>query len=133
MSTNDPQPTDTPGIFRCPVCGLQNPRPIKKPFIHQCGPPPEPRHPDDVEYPPLRTQVKNFLTAMAQFAGDGFKTTDAETFDRRVAICQACDTFDRAAGRCRECGCYGKLKAKGKVWTCPKGKWPDLTIAQKVE
>ncbi len=31
-----PIPTDTPGIFRCPVCGLQNPRPIKKPFWAQC-------------------------------------------------------------------------------------------------
>ncbi len=47
-----PQPllTDIPGIFRCPECGLQNPRPIKKPFHHQCGPrepPPEPRSADD--------------------------------------------------------------------------------------
>lgn len=39
-----PELTDRAGIFRCPVCGLQNPRPIKKPFIAQCGPrePPEP-------------------------------------------------------------------------------------------
>ncbi len=44
-----PIPTDTPGIFRCPECGLQNPRPIKRPFIHQCStePPPEPPYDDD--------------------------------------------------------------------------------------
>jgi hypothetical protein len=31
--------TDVPGIFRCPDCGLQNPRPTinGKPFYHQCG------------------------------------------------------------------------------------------------
>ena len=52
-----PVPTETPGIFRCPVCGLQNPRPIKNPFIHDCPEqpqppvePPEPRDPDDVTY-----------------------------------------------------------------------------------
>ncbi len=34
-----PEPTDTPGIFRCPVCGKQNPRPTVngKPFIAECG------------------------------------------------------------------------------------------------
>ena len=47
-----PISTDTPGIFRCPECGLQNPHPIKKPFIHQCGSytPPEPRDPEDIAY-----------------------------------------------------------------------------------
>ena len=47
-----PIPTDTPGIFRCPECDLQNPRPIKKPFIHQCGcyTPPEPRPAKDIDY-----------------------------------------------------------------------------------
>ena len=47
-----PIPTDTPGIFRCPVCGLQNPRPIAKPFIAVCGKatPPEPRIEADIDY-----------------------------------------------------------------------------------
>lgn len=41
--------TDSPGIFRCPTCGLQNPRPIAKPFIAICGPhePPEPPYGPD--------------------------------------------------------------------------------------
>lgn len=45
-----PIPTETPGIFRCPECGLQNPRPIKKPFHHQCGSytPPEPRSAEEI-------------------------------------------------------------------------------------
>ena len=49
---SQPLPTDTPGIFRCPECGLRNPRPIKRPFHHQCGAyaPPEPRDPADVVF-----------------------------------------------------------------------------------
>ncbi len=52
---SQPIPTDTPGIFRCPICGLQNPRPIKKPFIHQCRnakpePAPEPRTLEEIAY-----------------------------------------------------------------------------------
>ncbi len=112
-----PIPTDTPGIFRCPECGLQNPRPISKPFYHQCGT----REP--IELPPLKTQVVSFLKSMAELAGDGFRLVEDDEFQRRVAICESCDTFDRRAGRCRKCGCYGKLKARGRVWKCPKGKW----------
>lgn len=44
----NPQPTDTPGIFRCPECGKQNPRPIKKPFLARCGVLGPPRKPVDL-------------------------------------------------------------------------------------
>ena len=113
--TRIPQPTDRPGIFRCPECGLQNPRPIAKPFRHQCGNKPvEPP-------PPLRDQVGTFLRAMHLLAGDGFRIADADERERRITTCVACELFIR--GRCLECGCFGKLKALGKVWTCPEGKW----------
>ena len=72
---------------------------------------------------PLRTQVVSFLTAMAHFARDGFRVVDDEEFDLRVGICEACGLFDRRTGRCSVCGCKGKLKARGRVWACPKGKW----------
>ena len=75
------------------------------------------------DLPPLRTQVATFLKAMAKFAGDGFRVVDGEEFSRRVGICEGCSRFDRRRGRCRVCGCYGKIKAKGRAWACPKGKW----------
>lgn len=73
------------------------------------------------ELPPIGTQVVNFLTAMAALFGSGCKLTGRAEFDRRVAICVACDLFVR--GRCSKCGCCGKLKALGKVWKCPEGMW----------
>lgn len=75
------------------------------------------------ELPPLGEQVIGFLTSMAAFFGDGCKLTDTEEFNRRVEICSGCRFFIHESGRCSECGCCGKLKALGKVWKCPKGKW----------
>ena len=44
-----PVPTDVSGIFRCRVCGKQNPHPIEKPFHARCGvyEPPEPPYDAD--------------------------------------------------------------------------------------
>ena len=79
-----------------------------------------------VERPPLRTQVASFLTALARFAGDGCKIVDKTEFDRRLEICADCDLFIRRNGRCGRCGCFGAIKARGRVWTCPEGKWDRL-------
>jgi hypothetical protein len=76
--------------------------------------------------PPTREQVVSFLRSMAQFMADGFRVVDGAEFERRVEICKNCKPwFNARSGRCSVCGCYGKLKAKGKVWTCPKGKWDE--------
>lgn len=82
------------------------------------------------EFPPLRDQVVSFFKAVGQWAGDGFRLVDEEEFNRRVGICMACpdDLFVRRSGRCRECGCCGKLKARGKVWACPKGHWGPTNV-----
>ena len=73
--------------------------------------------------PPLHKQVTSFVTSIARFAADGFRVVDGPEFDRRVAICEACELFIHELGRCSKCGCFGKVKARGKVWTCPEGKW----------
>ena len=80
--------------------------------------PPTPR-----ELPPLRNQAVNFLKALARFAGDSFQCVGQEEFDRRVGICMDCELFIRRSGRCSKCGCCGKLKALGRIWKCPVGKW----------
>ena len=75
------------------------------------------------DLPPLREQVIGFLGAMAKFVADGCRVVDGAEFDRRVAVCMECEYFIRRPGRCSQCGCCGKLKAKGRVWACPKHKW----------
>ena len=74
-----------------------------------------------VELPPTLTRVRNFVVAVAKFAGDGFHLTDKQEQERRVEACMACNLFVR--GRCLRCGCYGRLKKLGRVWTCPEEKW----------
>lgn len=71
--------------------------------------------------PPTLTQVRNFVVAVAKFAGDGFKLTGKKERACRVEACMACNLFVR--GRCVRCGCYGRLKKLGKVWECPEDKW----------
>ena len=84
------------------------------------------------EGPPLHTQAVSFVMAMGKLAADGFRLADEEEFKRRVAICESCGRFNSRTGRCRECGCYGKIKAKGRIWECPEGKWQKQT-EEKVE
>ncbi len=79
-----------------------------------------------VELPPIREQVVGFMTSLARFASDGFRRVDKQEFERRVDICVACKFFIRRrgkSGRCKKCGCYSKLKARGRIWTCPEDKW----------
>lgn len=82
------------------------------------------------ELPPLRDQAISFIKAFAEWAGDCFRCVGQEEFDRRVEICMACpdDLFIRRRGRCRECGCWGNLKARGRVWMCPKGHWERVNV-----
>jgi hypothetical protein len=54
--------------------------------------------------------------------GDGFRTVDAARYRERPGACHACD--HRRGNRCIECGCWISLKARGRAFTCPLGRWP---------
>ena len=73
--------------------------------------------------PPMATQAWNLATALVEFAADGFATVDRDEYAMRLGICDACQSRTEA-GRCAECGCFVAVKAKGRAWDCPKGKWP---------
>ena len=88
-----PQPTDRPGIFRCPVCGLQNPRPIKRPFQHQCGKA-EPLEPYDA---------------------------DTLAFINRI-VCPSCEHYRPATRRC-QCGKCAKGVPIERLTRCPAYQW----------
>lgn len=73
--------------------------------------------------PPLLRQAWNLAAALAGFVADGCQTVSAEEYGQRLEICDACD--QRRDNRCMKCGCRLSLKARGRAFQCPEGKWPD--------
>jgi hypothetical protein len=47
---------------------------------------------------------------------------DAARYRERLSICDTCDRH--SGNRCVECGCWVTLKARGRTFTCPLGRWP---------
>lgn len=71
--------------------------------------------------PPLARQVWNLATSLAAFVADGCHVVDAAEYSRRLSICDACEL--RNGTRCARCGCRLDLKAKGRAFQCPDGRW----------
>jgi hypothetical protein len=87
--------------------------------VNGLTPPPEP----PAEYPPLATQAASAIGAAVRFAASGFATVDQDEYDRRRAICEACEHYDGDRNRCRACGCQLSIKPWSAKEECPKGKW----------
>jgi hypothetical protein len=79
---------------------------------------------DSMRSPRLARQAWNLAQAMVEFAADGAKTLSQEQYSRRLEICDPCEK--RRGSRCVECGCFLKVKARGRAFTCPMGKWPEI-------
>jgi hypothetical protein len=107
--------------------------PIYRDFFNglrpQPNPPLLPEEPEQSEqrgkeaFPPLSTQAWSLAQAVATFVGDGFRTVAAAQYQKRLEICDACDR--RSGSRCAACGCWVALKARGRRFTCPLGRWPE--------
>lgn len=69
----------------------------------------------------LAKMAWDLTKSLAAFAGDGFRLVDADEYAERLGICDACE--HRTGQRCGSCGCFIVLKAKGRAWACPEGKW----------
>lgn len=65
--------------------------------------------------------IWNLSESLAAFAADGFTTVNAAEYAERLRICNGCEQRD--GGSCRLCGCLLKLKAQGRAFECPAGKW----------
>ena len=72
-------------------------------------------------FPPLTTQAANLFQAAVAFVGDGCALVDDAEYRCRLEICRACDR--RAGKRCTACGCWIGLKARGRAFACPLGRW----------
>ncbi len=72
--------------------------------------------------PSLVRQAWNLATSLADFVADGCRTVSAEQYHERLEICDGCP--HRRNNRCMKCGCNLSLKAQGRAFKCPEGKWP---------
>ena len=90
-------------------------------------PPPELQQPlppapaPQQRFPSLATQAANVFESAVAFVGDGFGVVDDAEFRRRLEICRACDR--RTGKRCTACGCWIGVKARGRAFHCPIGRW----------
>ena len=85
--------------------------------------PDRPAHTKPHEPPSLRRQVWNLAASLAAFVADGLRTVDKEEYRQRLEICDRCNR--RRGNRCLKCGCRFSLKARGRAFKCPLGKWPE--------
>jgi len=72
--------------------------------------------------PEMRSRPWNFLKSMADFLADGCQTLSPEDYRARLMVCTHC--AERTDNTCAICGCYLALKARGRAFKCPLGKWP---------
>jgi hypothetical protein len=76
--------------------------------------------------PNFPNKVKNFAGSMTKWACGGFKKVGQDVYNKRMAVCNACQFWDNdgnlGMGKCSKCGC-----GRGKLWLghekCPIGKW----------
>jgi hypothetical protein len=78
--------------------------------------------PEPLKPPPLMRQAWNLAQSLADFVADGCRTVTEDQYRERLEICDACSF--RRDNRCMKCGCYLSLKARGRAFGCPAGKWP---------
>jgi len=71
--------------------------------------------------PPLTTQATNLFQSVVAFVGDGCGIVDDAMHRRRLDICRTCDRL--SGDRCTACGCFINVKARGRIFSCPIGRW----------
>jgi len=69
----------------------------------------------------------NLASSLAAFTADACKTVSKVEYEARLNICDACP--ERQGNKCLKCGCRLSLKAQGRAFQCPLGRWPVLTAA----
>jgi hypothetical protein len=63
--------------------------------------------------------------AVVAFVADGFAILPEVEVANRLTICGQCE--EQQGNWCRRCGCNLSLKARGRAFDCPLGKWPSVT------
>jgi hypothetical protein len=79
--------------------------------------------PSSRKMPSAPKRVWNLAKALVDFVADGCKTVSAEEYKTRLEVCETCDRREGVWCRHPDCGCNRAIKAHGRAWTCPLGKW----------
>ncbi len=72
-------------------------------------------------FPPLTIQAANLFQASVAFVGDGCAVVDDAEYRQRLETCRTCER--RVGKRCTACGCWINVKARGRAFACPLGRW----------
>ena len=101
------------GIYRCPLCGLQNPHPISKPFVHRCSAISKQKSlPQDII-----SKGKRYLNERDIWIKAGKPLRDDAEIERIFTEhCLPCEHFKKKSeklGVCGLCGC--RLKIQGVI------------------
>lgn len=83
------------------------------------------------DYPPVSTELKNYLHAVKSWISEGRPTrSDEEVAEIHKKYCSQCDWYDTDQQRCKGCGCKTKAegaallnKIKMSTQHCPKQLW----------
>jgi hypothetical protein len=75
-------------------------------------------------FPPLTAQAANLFQSVGAFVGDGCALVDDAEYGQRLETCRACDR--RNGKRCTACGCWIAVKARGRTFACPLGRWEEV-------
>lgn len=73
--------------------------------------------------PSLPRRAWNLTKALLDFVADGARTVDQTTYEKRLTVCDGCE--ERQGNSCRQCGCRLGLKARGRAFQCPLGRWEE--------
>jgi hypothetical protein len=73
--------------------------------------------------PSAARRAWNLAGALASFVCDGCAMVSREDYEARLAMCDTCDRRD--GNWCAQCGCNLSMKARGRAFRCPLGKWPN--------
>jgi hypothetical protein len=113
----DFSPTNEPNEYRCRRCGCVVTSPHGAGRIHR-------RCDLDAAVPPgAAVRAWNVVRAAALFVADGLRTVAADVYRARLAVCDVCP--QRQDDTCRVCGCRLSMKARGRAFRCPLGKWTE--------
>lgn len=72
--------------------------------------------------PSMPVRAWNLARALAAFVADGCSTVSPDEYRARLEICDGCPF--RRKNACTKCGCRISLKATGRAFNCPDGRWP---------
>ena len=83
--------------------------------------------PRNAKMPSAPKRVWNLAKALVDFVADGCKTVTRAEYEARLRVCDSCELRSGVWCRHPDCGCNREIKAHGRAWKCPVGKWVEAS------